>query len=65
MAKLIFHNRETRPLNIAVETDAESVPRIMAWYGAWAAGDKYAVTFAGRNVPIDQNGEPLNPIEEP
>jgi hypothetical protein len=35
----------------------------MAWYGAWASGDKYAVTFDGRNVPIDQNGEPLEAVQ--
>jgi hypothetical protein len=63
MAKLIFHNRETRPLNIVIETDAESAPHIMAWYGAWASGDKYTVTFNGRNVPIDQNGEPLEAVQ--
>ena len=59
IAKLVFHNRESVPLNIAVETTHDSVPSIMAWYGAYYAGDPYTVSYDGRNVPIDLNGEPI------
>jgi hypothetical protein len=58
-AKLVFHNRATKPLNIVIETTRECVPLIMAWYGAYWAGDPYTVTYDGRNVPFDLNGEPM------
>jgi hypothetical protein len=58
-SKLVFHNRATKPLNTVIETTRESVPSIMAWYGAYWAGDPYTVTYDGRNVPFDSNGEPM------
>jgi len=63
LKRLVFHNRESRPLNVVVETTAESAPLIMAWYGAYFAGDTYDVTFDGRNVRMDHNGEPTEPIQ--
>lgn len=60
MSRLIFHNPNFKPLNIVIETDHESMPLIMEWYGAFFSGDKYMVTFEGRNIPMDINGCPLN-----
>jgi hypothetical protein len=59
-AKLVFHSRDAKPLNTAIETTRESVPSIMAWYGECWSGDPYTVTFDGRNVPMDENGGPVD-----
>lgn len=59
MGKLTFMNADANPKNITVEVGAGSVPDIMAWYGSHHAGDRYTVAFNARNVPIDQNGEPI------
>lgn len=59
---LVFSNADGRPRNIAIRCDAASVLNIMAWYGAYCAGDRYAVTFNGRNVRMDQNGEPTDDV---
>lgn len=58
-AKLIFNNADATPKSVVIECAAASVPNIMAWYGAYFAGDRYTVTLDGRNVPMDRNGEPL------
>jgi hypothetical protein len=34
-----------------------SVPAIMAWYGAYYAGDRYTVKVNSKVVEKDQNGE--------
>ena len=56
---LVFNNAETRPRSVVLHVAAEAVPPIMAWYGAYHAGDRYTVTLDGRNIPMDMNGEPL------
>lgn len=56
---LVFSNADARPRNVAVRLAPEAVRNVMAWYGAYFAGDRYTVTMDGRNVPMDQNGEPL------
>ena len=44
--------------------NAESVPQIMAWYGAYFAGDRYQVFKDGTEIQIDQNGEKVSEIIE-
>lgn len=34
-----------------------SINDVMAWYGAYFAGDDYTVTVNGTPVEMDQNGE--------
>jgi hypothetical protein len=57
MVRLVFSNAETKPKTVALDVSQESVAPIMAWYGAYHAGDRYTVTVDGRNVPFDPNGE--------
>lgn len=57
MHKLVFSNADATPKNVCVVLSRESIPHVMAWYGAYFAGDRYTVTLDGRNVPMDQNGE--------
>ena len=59
MIDLVFSNADATPKNVKIQCAAESVPHIMAWYGSYFAGDRYTVTQDGRNVPMDQDGEPL------
>jgi hypothetical protein len=60
MEKLVFNNADATPKTEVVECSAESVARIMAWYGAYYAGDRYTVTLNGRNVRMNRNGEPVD-----
>lgn len=62
MRTLVFMNADATPKNETIRCDTGSVSRIMAWYGAYFAGDRYTVAMDGRNVPIDQNGLPTGPI---
>ena len=55
---LVFNSAETRPRSVVLHTRREDVEHVMAWYGAFHAGDRYTVTMDGRNVPMDQNGCP-------
>ena len=55
--RLVFSNAESTLKNIYVVCDKPSVARIMQWYGGYFAGDRYTVTYEGRNVPMDLNGE--------
>ena len=59
MARLVFSNADAKPHNVALDLSLDSVPHVMAWYGAYCAGDRYTVTLDGRNVPMDHNGEML------
>jgi hypothetical protein len=63
MIRLVFNNADATPKTVLIECSAASVPAIMAWYGAYHAGDRYTVAADGRNVPMDHNGEPLAEIE--
>ncbi len=60
MVRLVFNNADATPKTEVVECSAESVGKVMAWYGAYFAGDKYTVACDGRNVRMDRNGEPIN-----
>jgi hypothetical protein len=58
MVRLVFSNADATPKTTVVDASAASAPAIMAWYGAYHAGDRYTVAADGRNIPMDQNGEP-------
>lgn len=57
MGRLVFSNADSSPKNIFVVCDKASVAYIMQWYGAFYAGDRYTVTYQGRNIRMDLNGE--------
>jgi hypothetical protein len=57
MVELKFVNSDARPKTIAIRCDTASIAPIMAWYGAFYAGDRYAVFADGEKLPKDQNGE--------
>jgi len=57
MKRLVFSNADSSPKNVYVVCDERSVPHIMAWYGAYFAGDRYTVTYNGHNIRMDLNGE--------
>ncbi|SEN50961.1 hypothetical protein SAMN04489859_1008109 [Paracoccus alcaliphilus] len=59
---LVFSNADATPKNTTIRCDTASVPDIMAWYGAYCAGDRYTVALDGRNVRIDGNGEPVGDL---
>jgi hypothetical protein len=59
LVTLVFNNADATPKRCAIRLDNALVPAVMAWYGAFHAGDRYTVTLDGRNVPMDQNGCPL------
>ena len=61
---LVFMNADAKPKNVSVKCAAESVDPIMAWYGAYCAGDRYTAAFNGRNIPMDINGECLSTLAE-
>lgn len=60
IGELVFTNSDARPKVAAMMVAEDAVPQIMAWYGAFYAGDRYRVTFEGRVIAKDQNGEPVN-----
>jgi hypothetical protein len=49
-------NSDATPKTQIVHVDAEALPRVMEWYGAFCAGDRYAVFIDGIKVAKDQNG---------
>lgn len=55
---LVFNNADAKPRSAVMRVAEDAVPHIMAWYGAYYAGDRYTVTRDGRNVHMDMNGEP-------
>lgn len=55
---LVFNNADATPRSTVIRVSADSVPHVMAWYGAYFAGDRYTVTLDGRNVRMDMNGGP-------
>ena len=57
MIELKFVNRDARPKTTTVRCDPASIAPIMAWYGAYFAGDRYAVYADGEKLGKDQNGE--------
>lgn len=57
MAKLEFINQDATQKVVEVICDASSIADIMRWYGAYFAGDRYAVIADGVKLKKDQNGE--------
>lgn len=54
---LTFKNKDARPKTMELVVSIGSVEPIMAWYGAYYAGDRYKVFLDGQRLQIDQNGE--------
>ena len=55
---LVFSNADATPKNVTIYTTRESIGNIMIWYGSHHEGDRYTVSFDGRNVPMDNWGWP-------
>lgn len=58
ICRLVFNNADAKPKTTLIRCDESSVAHVMAWYGAYFFGDRYTVAVDGRNIPMDQNGEP-------
>lgn len=54
---LKFVNSDARPKTVVLRCDEDSIAPIMAWYGAFHAGDRYAVYADDQKLDKDQNGE--------
>jgi len=57
LVHLKFVNSDARPKVAEVHCVPDSIAQIMAWYGAYYAGDRYAVYADGEKLAKDQNGE--------
>ncbi len=57
MVELKFVNSNAKPKTATVRCDPDSIAPIMAWYGAFFAGDLYAVYADDQKLDKDQNGE--------
>ena len=57
MHELEFINSDATPKAQKVRVDSMSIASVMAWYGAYYAGDRYRVLIDGEKVEKDQNGE--------
>lgn len=55
--KLRFSNIDARPKEVSFDISKDGVKDVMAWYGAYFAGDRYAVYIDGVKVKKDLNGE--------
>lgn len=64
MVALVFNNADATPKTVKILCEPCSVPHIMAWYGAYHAGDRYTVALDGGNIRMDQNGQPVD-FKEP
>ncbi|OWZ90438.1 hypothetical protein B9J07_28030 [Sinorhizobium sp. LM21] len=60
--ELKFTNSDATPKTVILKVETESVAPIMAWYGAYHAGDRYTVHVDRVKVKKDQNGELLGAI---
>ncbi len=61
MIELKFVNSDARPKVAVIQCNSVSIATIMAWYGAYYAGDRYAVFADGEKLPKDKNGELVAP----
>ena len=57
MVELKFVNSDANPKETFIMCNAESISHIMAWYGSYHAGDRYAVYAGGEKLRKDKNGE--------
>ena len=56
MIELRFVNSDARPKVAIVHCTGDSIEQVMAWYGAFYAGDRYAVFADGDKLRKDHNG---------
>ena len=61
MIELRFVNSDATPKVATVRCDIASIAPIMAWYGAFYAGDRYAVYADDQKLSKDRNGELVSP----
>ncbi len=57
MIELRFVNSDARPKTTAIRCDTASIAPIMGWYGAFHAGDRYAVFADDVKLAKDVNGQ--------
>lgn len=57
MRNLNFVNQDATPKEVHLQVSTDSIASVMAWYGAYYAGDRYSVFVDGKKVEKDQNGE--------
>ncbi len=55
-AKIRFENKTAQEAH-EFTIGFDGIDLVMAWYGAYWAGDEYQVTVDGQLVAADQNGE--------
>lgn len=60
IVNLRFDNRDADD-SVTMRVERSAVPLIMAWYGAYYAGDDYDVFISNRKKLIGINGE-LEPV---
>ena len=64
MVELRFDNLDATPKTTTIRCDSTSIAPVMAWYGAFYAGDRYSVHADGVKLKKDRNGE-LVPLPRP
>lgn len=57
IVELLFCNKDAVDTTTSIFCCTKSVPHILAWYGAYWAGDDYTVTMDGKPLRLDLNGE--------
>lgn len=57
MVSLEFYNPDATLAITRLVVSRDSIGPILAWYGAYFAGDEYAVMIDGEEIKIDGNGE--------
>lgn len=55
--ELVFFNYDATPREVKFNVAMDGVAPIMAWYGAYYAGDRYNVFVDGKRINKDRNGE--------
>jgi len=60
---LVFTNADVTPHNTTIICSQSNVYGIACWYGAYFKGNRYTVSCDGRDIPLNQYGEPLRPLE--
>lgn len=59
MVTLEFKNKTAKLGCVTLKVRAMDIAPIMAWYGAYFAGDNYKVYADGKQMKMDINGEKL------
>lgn len=62
LRELHFINSDATPKTTIIRCDTASVADIMAWYGAYFAGDRYRVELDKYLLAKDHNGELIGDI---